>query len=211
MATDDSDPQHHSARAHHPKRRARRPDHTVFTAANVYLGLKVGLTFATAIPAAVISMAILRYFRDHSILENNIVQTIASAAGTLAAIIFVLPGLIMIGWWQGFPYWTTVAVCAIGGTLGVMYSVPLRRALVTGSDLPYPEGVAAAEVLKVGEHSEGGAEENRKSLRAILVASLAAAGFSLLAATEGDRQRDLGGVPARRRAAPPSGRACRWR
>ena len=83
----------------------------VFTAANVYLGLKVGLTFATAIPAAVISMAILRYFRGHSILENNIVQTIASAAGTLAAIIFVLPGLIMIGWWQGFPYWTTVAVC----------------------------------------------------------------------------------------------------
>ena len=154
----------------------------IFTAANVYLGLKVGLTFATAIPAAVISMAILRYFRGHSILENNIVQTIASAAGTLAAIIFVLPGLIMIGWWQGFPYWTTVAVCVIGGTLGVMYSVPLRRALVTGSDLPYPEGVAAAEVLKVGEHSEGGAEENRKSLRAILVASLAAAGFSLLAA-----------------------------
>ena len=154
----------------------------VFTAANVYLGLKVGLTFATAIPAAVISMAILRYFRGHSILENNIVQTIASAAGTLAAIIFVLPGLIMIGWWQGFPYWTTVAVCVIGGTLGVMYSVPLRRALVTGSDLPYPEGVAAAEVLKVGEASEEGAEENRKSLRAILVAALVAAGFSLLAA-----------------------------
>jgi putative OPT family oligopeptide transporter len=154
----------------------------VFTAANVYLGLKVGLTFATAIPAAVISMAVLRYFRDHSILENNIVQTIASAAGTLSAIIFVLPGLIMIGWWQGFPYWTTVAVCAIGGTLGVMYSVPLRRALVTGSDLPYPEGVAAAEVLKVGEASEEGAEGNRRSLRVILVGALAAAGFSLLAA-----------------------------
>ena len=131
----------------------------VFTAANVYLGLKVGLTFATAIPAAVISMAILRYFRGHSILENNIVQTIASAAGTLAAIIFVLPGLIMIGWWQGFPYWITVAVCAIGGTLGVMYSVPLRRALVTGSDLPYPEGVAAGEVLKVGEATEGTEED----------------------------------------------------
>jgi putative OPT family oligopeptide transporter len=157
----------------------------VFTAANVYLGLKVGLTFATAIPAAVISMAILRYFRGHSILENNIVQTIASAAGTLAAIIFVLPGLIMIGWWQGFPYWTTVAVCIIGGTLGVMYSVPLRRALVTGSDLPYPEGVAAAEVLKVGDATEGteeGIESNRRSLRAIVIGSLAAAGFSLLAA-----------------------------
>src|SRR5690349_16793111 len=161
----------------------------VFTAANVYLGLKVGLTFATAIPAAVISMAILRYFRDHSILENNIVQTIASAAGTLAAIIFVLPGLVMIGWWQGFPYWTTMAVCVIGGTLGVMYSVPLRRALVTGSDLPYPEGVAAAEVLKVGEAREDGAEEtgegvesNRRGLRAIVLGALAAAGFSLLAA-----------------------------
>ena len=154
----------------------------VFTAANVYLGLKIGLTFATAIPAAVISMALLRYFRNHSILENNIVQTIASAAGTLSAIIFVLPGLIMIGWWQGFPYWTTVAVCAIGGTLGVMYSVPLRRALVTGSDLPYPEGVAAAEVLKVGAESEEGAEGNRKGLRAIVVGSLASAGFSLLAA-----------------------------
>ena len=89
----------------------------LFTAANVYLGLKVGITFATSIPAAVISMAVQRFVRGSSILENNIVQTIASAAGTLAAIIFVLPGLIMIGWWQGFPYWTTVAVCAIGGTL----------------------------------------------------------------------------------------------
>ncbi|WP_319435871.1 OPT family oligopeptide transporter [Mycobacterium sp. RTGN5] len=156
----------------------------VFTAANVYLGLKVGLTFATAIPAAVISMAILRYFRGHTILENNIVQTIASAAGTLAAIIFVLPGLIMIGWWTGFPYWITVAVCIVGGVLGVMYSVPLRRALVTGSDLPYPEGVAAAEVLQVGEAAVDGGEGNKRSLRAILVSSLAAAGFSLIAATK---------------------------
>ena len=156
----------------------------VFTAANVYLGLKVGLTFATAIPAAVISMAILRYFRGHTILENNIVQTIASAAGTLSSIIFVLPGLIMIGWWTGFPYWTTVAVCIVGGVLGVMYSVPLRRALVTGSDLPYPEGVAAAEVLKVGEDATDGGEGNKQSLRAILVGSLVAAGFSLLAATK---------------------------
>ena len=154
----------------------------LFTAANVYLGLKVGITFATSIPAAVISMAVLRFVRGSTILENNIVQTIASAAGTLAAIIFVLPGLVMIGWWQGFPYWTTVAVCAIGGTLGVMFSVPLRRALVTGSDLPYPEGVAAAEVLKVGSGSVGGAEENAKGLAAIVAGSLASAGFALLAA-----------------------------
>ncbi len=111
----------------------------VFTAANVYLGLKVGLTFATSIPAAVISMAVLRRFAGHNIKENNIVQTIASAAGTLSAIIFVLPGLVMVGYWKGFSFWETAAVCAIGGVLGVMYSIPLRRALVTGSDLPYPE------------------------------------------------------------------------
>jgi len=135
----------------------------VFTAANVYLGLKIGITFATSIPAAVISMAVLKAFRDATIQENNIVQTIASAAGTLSAIIFVLPGLIMVGWWTDFPYWLSVAVIGIGGILGVMYSVPLRRALVTGTDLPYPEGVAAAEVLKVGS-GVGGAEENRRGL-----------------------------------------------
>jgi putative OPT family oligopeptide transporter len=154
----------------------------VFTAANVYLGLKIGLTFATSIPAAVISMAVLKFFRDSTIQENNIVQTIASAAGTLSAIIFVLPGLIMVGWWTGFPYWLSVAVIGIGGILGVMYSVPLRRAMVTGSDLPYPEGVAAAEVLKVGA-GVGGAEENRRGLLMIIVSSVAAAAFSLLAAT----------------------------
>lgn len=154
----------------------------LFTAANVYLGLKVGLTFATSIPAAVISMAILRFLSAATILENNIVQTIASAAGTLAAIIFVLPGLVIVGWWQGFPYWTTAAVCFIGGTLGVMFSVPLRRALVAGSDLPYPEGVAAAEVLKVGSRAGEGAEENQRGLRTILLGSLISAGFSLLGA-----------------------------
>ncbi|MGB5078803.1 MAG: oligopeptide transporter, OPT family [Sphingorhabdus sp.] len=157
----------------------------LFTAANVYLGLKVGLTFATSIPAAVISMAILRLLPGGTILENNIVQTIASAAGTLSAIIFVLPGLVILGWWQGFPFWTTAAVCATGGILGVMFSVPLRRALVTGSDLPYPEGKAAAEVLKVGSADVAGTEgveENRKGLKLILMGSLAAAGFTLLTA-----------------------------
>jgi putative OPT family oligopeptide transporter len=152
----------------------------VFTAANVYLGLKLGITFATSIPAAVISMAILKFFANSTIQENNIVQTIASSAGTLSAIIFVLPGLIMIGYWTSFPYWLSVAVIGLGGILGVMYSVPLRRALVTKSDLPYPEGVAAAEVLKVGA-GVGGAEENRRGLVAITLASLVSAAFFILA------------------------------
>ena len=152
----------------------------LFTAANVYLGLRAGITFATSIPAAVISMAVLKAFRDSTIQENNIVQTIASSAGTLSAIVFVLPGLVMVGWWTGFPYWLSVAVIAIGGVLGVMYSVPLRRALVTGSTLPYPEGVAAAEVLKVGG-GVGGVEENRRGLNAIIFGSAIAAGYVLLA------------------------------
>ena len=154
----------------------------IFTAANVYLGLKIGITFATSIPAAVISMAVLKAFRDSTIQENNIVQTIASAAGTLSAIIFVLPGLIMVGWWTGFPYWLSVAVIGIGGILGVMYSVPLRRALVTGTDLPYPEGVAAAEVLKVGS-GVGGAEENRRGLVLIAGSTLVSALYFLVAKT----------------------------
>src|SRR6476646_8425127 len=154
----------------------------VFTAANVYLGLKIGITFATSIPAAVISMAVLKAFRDSTIQENNIVQTIASAAGTLSAIIFVLPGLIMVGWWTGFPYWLSVAVIGIGGILGVMYSVPLRRALVTGTDLPYPEGVAAAEVLKVGA-GVGGAEENRRGLVLIGGSTIVSALYFLVAKT----------------------------
>jgi len=154
----------------------------ILTAANVYAGLKIGLTVATSIPAAVISMAVLRNFRDSTIQENNIVQTIASAAGTLSAIVFVLPGLIMVGWWTGFPYWLSVAVIGVGGILGVMYSVPLRRALVTGTDLPFPEGVAAAEVLKVGT-GVGGAEENRRGLLMIVWSSIASAGFAALAQT----------------------------
>jgi putative OPT family oligopeptide transporter len=155
----------------------------ILTAANVYAGLKIGLTVATSIPAAVISMAVLKAFRDSTIQENNIVQTIASAAGTLSAIVFVLPGLVMVGWWTGFPYWLSVAVIAIGGILGVMYSVPLRRALVTGTDLPYPEGIAAAEVLKVGS-GIGGAEENRRGLMLIVWSSIASALFYALAQTK---------------------------
>ncbi|MCL6467348.1 MAG: oligopeptide transporter, OPT family, partial [Ralstonia sp.] len=122
----------------------------IFTASNVYLGLKVGLTFSSAIPAAVISMAVLRMLGGTNILENNMVQTQASAAGTLSSIIFILPGLVMIGHWQGFPFWQTFGVCMAGGMLGVVFTIPLRHAMVVQSDLPYPEGVAAAEILRVG-------------------------------------------------------------
>ena len=155
----------------------------VFTAANVYVGLKAALTFSTSIPAAVISMAILRNFKDATIQENNIVQTVASAAGTLSSIIFVLPGLIMIGYWTEFPFWTSFWICALGGILGVMYSIPLRRALVTNSDLPYPEGVACAEVLKVGSSGDGeyasDVEHGRAGLLAVLWGSIVSAAFRI--------------------------------
>src|SRR5271170_874658 len=155
----------------------------VFTAANVYLGLKVGLTFATSIPAAVISMAVLSAFRNATILENNIVQTVASAAGTLSAIIFVLPGLVIVGWWTGFPFWTTFLICASGGILGVLFTIPLRRAMVTTSDLPYPEGVAAAEVLEVGSQareavSDGAENETREGLLAVVYGAIASAALA---------------------------------
>jgi putative OPT family oligopeptide transporter len=160
----------------------------IFTAANVYFGLKAGLTFATSIPAAVISMAILRGFKGTTIQENNIVQTVASAAGTLSAIIFVLPGLVMIGWWSGFPYIYSFAICALGGVLGVMYSIPLRRALVTNSDLPYPEGVACAEVLKVGgrgaAQSTQAAQSSRHGLLGILIGTVVSSVFAVVIATQ---------------------------
>lgn len=160
----------------------------IFTAANVYFGLKAGLTFSTSIPAAVISMAILRYFRNATVQENNIVQTVASAAGTLSSIIFVLPGLIMIGWWTEFPFWISFLICALGGILGVMYSIPLRRALVTNSDLPYPEGVACAEVLKVGSAGENQnaseVEHGRSGLLAVVWGSIVAALFAIIVATQ---------------------------
>ena len=160
---------------------------TIFTAANVYLGLKVGLTFASSIPAAVISMAILSAVKDSSILENNIVQTVASAAGTLSAIIFVLPGLVIVGWWTGFPFWQSFLICLSGGVLGVLFTIPLRRALVTNSDLPYPEGVAAAEVLKVGSGTRGETTddtgESREGLVAVILGSVASGGLAIITST----------------------------
>lgn len=122
----------------------------IFTASNVYLGLKVGLTFASSIPAAVLSMALLKFAKDSNILENNLVQTQASAAGTLSSVVFVIPALVMLGYWQGFPFWQITFICMSGGILGVLFTIPLRRVMVVNSQLPYPEGVAAAEILKAG-------------------------------------------------------------
>jgi putative OPT family oligopeptide transporter len=148
------------------------------------------LTFATSIPAAVISMAILRAMKNSTIQENNIVQTVASAAGTLSSIIFVLPGLIMVGWWTGFPFWVSFGICASGGILGVMYTIPLRRALVTDSDLPYPEGVACAEVLKVGsgevvEASDSASVEGGTAgLMAVVIGTVVSAVFYIIVQTQ---------------------------
>ena len=155
----------------------------LFCAANIYLGLKIGLTFATSLPAAVISMAFLGLFSGSNVRENNIVQTVCSSAGAMASIIFVLPGLIIIGFWTGFPFWACFLLSLSGGVLGVMFTIPLRRALVTHSDLPYPEGVAGAEVLLVG--AEARADKNpeaREGLIAIIHGSLASAGLSIAAA-----------------------------
>ena len=151
----------------------------VFTASNVYLGLKVGLTFSSSIPAAVISMAVLRFFANANILENNMVQTQASAAGTLSSVIFVLPGLVMVGYWHGFPFWQTLGLCAAGGMLGVMFTIPLRHAMVVKSDLPYPEGVAAAEILKVGSEDNRKDNTAQKGIKDIAAGGVISAVFGL--------------------------------
>ncbi|MES1158604.1 MAG: oligopeptide transporter, OPT family [Terricaulis silvestris] len=152
----------------------------VFTAANVYLGLFVAITVASSIPAAVISMGVLRLFKTGTIRENNIVQTVASSGGTLSAIIFVLPGLVMIGYWRGFDYLTTFLICALGGILGVLFSIPLRRALVVNTPLPFPEGVAAAEVLKVGATGDEASPDAIERNRGPLVVAFGAATAALL-------------------------------
>ena len=114
-------------------------------------------------------------------------QTVASAAGTLSAIIFVLPGLVIVGWWTGFPFWQSFLICVTGGVLGVLFTIPLRRALVTNSDLPYPEGVAAAEVLKVGSGTRGETKDDtgeaREGLVAVILGSVASAGLAIITAT----------------------------
>ena len=124
----------------------------VLGAANAYLGLFAGITVSASIPAAVISMALLRCFKSSNILENNIVQTAASAGESVSAgVIFTIPALVILGTWTRFNYWETATIAGFGGVLGVLFTIPLRRALIIERPLRFPEGVATAEVLKVGE------------------------------------------------------------
>lgn len=151
----------------------------IFTASNVYLGLKVGLTFSSSIPAVVISMAVLSLFKTSNILENNMIQTQASAAGTLSSVIFVIPGLFMCGYWSEFPLWQTFMICLCGGGLGVLFTIPLRRTMVVESKLAYPEGRAAAEILKVANKDQS-SKKGKQGIKEIALGSFIAAIFSLL-------------------------------
>lgn len=150
----------------------------ILAAANTYLGLFAGMTIASAIPAAVISMAVLRLFGGGGILENNIVQTGASAGSSIASgVIFTIPALLILGYWQDFKYSWVLAIAGLGGILGVLFSVPLRRALIVEQKLAFPEGQAAAEVLKAGENPSQG-------IRILGIAALGGA-FAKLAAGSG--------------------------
>jgi putative OPT family oligopeptide transporter len=128
----------------------------ILAGANAYLGLFAGMTVSSAIPAAVISMAVLRLFANSNVLENNIVQTTASAGSSVSAgVVFTVPALYLMGFWQTFDFWWILALAGLGGVLGVLFSVPLRRALIIERKLPFPEGVATGEVLKAGDTGAG--------------------------------------------------------
>jgi putative OPT family oligopeptide transporter len=142
----------------------------VLAGANAYLGLFAGLTVSASIPAAVISMAVLRFFKESNILENNIVQTAASAGESIAAgVIFTLPALILLGYWNVFDYFWVTMIAGLGGLLGVLFTVPLRRALIVEQQLAFPEGTATAEVLKVGDEVGHHAGRGVRSLAAAAI------------------------------------------
>ncbi len=149
----------------------------VLSAANAYFGLFAGLTVSASIPAAVISMALLKVFKNSNILENNLVQTAASAGESLAAgVIFTIPALVIMGYWEEFNYFETMAIAMCGGVLGILFTIPLRKALIVEENLKFPEGVATAEVLKTGE--EGG-----KSVKYLVYGSVLGAVFKLADST----------------------------
>ena len=146
----------------------------ILAGANAYLGLFAGMTVSASIPAAVISMGVLSMFKKSNILENNIVQTAASAGESLAAgVIFTIPALVLLGYWTSFDYVEVAKIAAIGGVIGVLFTVPLRRALIVTAKLKYPEGVATAEVLRAGDEARKGAEDDGSGgLKTIGIASL---------------------------------------
>ncbi|MEX0867284.1 MAG: oligopeptide transporter, OPT family, partial [Pirellulales bacterium] len=157
----------------------------VMGAANVYLGLKAGMTVSASIPAAVVAMGILAALRRRNVLEANMVQTGASAGESLAAgVIFTLPALVMIGYWQQFDFWTTAAVSLAGGLLGILFMIPMRKVFIANSpELPYPEGVACAEVLRAGAHSQHDEDEVEASTGglALILGALLVGGLFKLA------------------------------
>ena len=146
----------------------------VLAGANAYLGLFAGMTVSASIPAAVISMGVLTLFKKSNILENNIVQTAASAGESLAAgVIFTIPALVLLGYWNTFDYVEVAKIAAIGGVIGVLFTVPLRRALIVTAKLKYPEGVATAEVLRAGDKAKKGtSDDGSGGLKTIGIASL---------------------------------------
>ena len=145
----------------------------VLAGANAYLGLFAGMTVSASIPAAVISMGVLSLFKKSNILENNIVQTAASAGESLAAgVIFTIPALVLLGYWESFNYLEVAKIAAIGGVIGVLFTVPLRRALIINAKLKYPEGVATAEVLQAGENARQGTKATDGGLKLIGITGL---------------------------------------
>lgn len=153
----------------------------VLAAANAFLGLKVGLTVSASIPAAVISMGILRFFKNSNVLENNIVQTAASAGEALTAgVSFTLPALIVIHYWANFNYWASFIIAMTGGTLGVLFSVPLRRVLLADETLRFPEGTAIGKVLMANSSADCGLSNLVFGGAIGAVISLFQTGFKLL-------------------------------
>lgn len=152
----------------------------ILAGANAYLGLFAGMTVSASIPAAVISMGIFSLFKKSNILENNIVQTSASAGESLAAgVIFTIPALVLLGFWENFNYLEVAKIAAIGGTMGVLFTVPLRRALIVEAKLKFPEGIATAAVLKAGDDARAGEKDAGGGLLTIAMAGITGGAMKL--------------------------------
>ena len=151
----------------------------ILSAANAYLGLFAGMTISASIPAAVISMAILRLFKNSTIWENNLVQTAASAGESLAAgVIFTVPALLLIGYWQDFNYWEVAKISALGGLIGVLFTIPLRRSLILQLKLLFPEGIATAEVLKIGYNNNAN-KKTKEGIRFLFLGGIVGSAIKL--------------------------------